>query len=74
MNMVRFNGEISVVLKKVVLPLITHEVTFFSIMLVIDAPSTYNAIMGRPWLHTMKVIPSTLHQKSDFQASMESKS
>lgn len=30
--------------------------------LVVDAPSSYNAIMGRPWIHEMKAVPSTHHQ------------
>ncbi|KDO38898.1 hypothetical protein CISIN_1g044231mg [Citrus sinensis] len=30
--------------------------------LVVNAPSTYNAILGRHWLHYMEVVPSTLHQ------------
>jgi len=29
---------------------------------VIDAATSYNALIGRPWLHENKVIPSTLHQ------------
>ena len=30
--------------------------------LVVNAPSAYNAILGRHWLHYMEVVPSTLHQ------------
>jgi len=29
---------------------------------VIDADTPYNALLGRPWLHTSKAITSTLHQ------------
>lgn len=29
---------------------------------VIDADTSYNALLGRPWLHTSRVIASTLHQ------------
>ena len=29
---------------------------------IIDASTTYNAILGRPWLHDNEVVPSTLHQ------------
>jgi len=28
---------------------------------VIDADTSYNALLGQPWLHTSKAIPSTLH-------------
>ncbi|KAF5931916.1 hypothetical protein HYC85_028087 [Camellia sinensis] len=30
--------------------------------MVIDTPSPYNIILGRPWLHTMGAVSSTLHQ------------
>jgi hypothetical protein len=29
---------------------------------VIDAATSYNALLGRPWLHENKICPSTLHQ------------
>ncbi len=32
----------------------------------VKASSPYNAIMGRDWLHRMRAIPSTLHQKLRF--------
>jgi hypothetical protein len=28
--------------------------------------SPYNAILGRPWLHKMGAVPSTLHQRLRF--------
>ena len=33
---------------------------------VMDCPSTYNALLGRPWIHQMKAVPSTLHQSIKF--------
>ncbi|XP_028092886.1 uncharacterized protein LOC114293065 [Camellia sinensis] len=33
---------------------------------VIDTPSLYNIVLGRPWLHAMRVVPSTLHQLLRF--------
>lgn len=29
---------------------------------VIDAPSSYHMLLGRPWIHRYKAIPSTYHQ------------
>jgi hypothetical protein len=29
---------------------------------VIDATTSYNALLGCPWLHKNKIVPSTLHQ------------
>ena len=34
--------------------------------IVIDTFSPYMAIMGRPWLHTLGVVSSTLHQKMKY--------
>ena len=33
---------------------------------VVDAFSPYTAIMGRPWLHSLGVVSSTLHQKVKY--------
>ena len=33
---------------------------------IIDTPSLYNAILGRPWLHAMGVVPSMLHHLLRF--------
>ncbi|XP_021717652.1 uncharacterized protein LOC110685433 [Chenopodium quinoa] len=34
--------------------------------LVVDTLSSYNMILGRPWIHEMKAIPSTYHQVIKF--------
>ncbi|XP_050286555.1 uncharacterized protein LOC126725731 [Quercus robur] len=34
--------------------------------IVVDVFSPYTAIMGRPWLHTLKTVSSTLHQKVKY--------
>ncbi|XP_070035006.1 uncharacterized protein [Nicotiana tomentosiformis] len=34
--------------------------------LVIDTDMAYNMILGRPWIHDMDVVPSTLHQVIKF--------
>ena len=34
--------------------------------IVVDAFSPYTAIMGKPWLHTLGVVSSTLHQKVKY--------
>jgi hypothetical protein len=33
---------------------------------VLNSYSPYNAILGRPWLHKMRVVPSILHQRLRF--------
>ena len=34
--------------------------------IVVGSFSPYMAILGRPWIHAMRVIPSTLHVKFKF--------
>ncbi|XP_070017528.1 uncharacterized protein [Nicotiana sylvestris] len=33
---------------------------------VIKGDMSYNALLGRPWIHSMRVVPSTLHQMMKF--------
>ncbi|WP_212635206.1 hypothetical protein, partial [Salmonella enterica] len=33
---------------------------------IMDSPSSYNAILGRPWIHELKAVPSTYHQVIRF--------
>ena len=33
---------------------------------VIDANMSYSALLGRPWIHKYRVVPSTLHQCLKF--------
>ena len=40
----------------------TVEVDF----IVVDAYSPYTAIIARPWLHTLRAVFSTLHQKIKY--------
>ena len=34
--------------------------------IVVDAFSPYTAIMGKPWLHSLRAVSSTLHQKVKY--------
>ena len=34
--------------------------------IIVDAFSPYTAIMGRPWLHSLEAVSSTLHQKVKY--------
>lgn len=34
--------------------------------LMVDVPSPYNAIVGQTWIHRMKAVPSTYHQRIRF--------
>ena len=39
--------------------------------LVVDMPSPYITIMGRRWLHKLKAVPSSLHQKLRFPTDFD---
>uniref|UniRef100_A0A2N9I089 Reverse transcriptase domain-containing protein n=1 Tax=Fagus sylvatica TaxID=28930 RepID=A0A2N9I089_FAGSY len=61
-----FSGEPVIPLGKIVLPVLAGPINLQTEFIVVQASSPYNAIMGRDWLHRMKAIPSTLHQKLRF--------
>ena len=61
-----FSGEPTVPLGKTMLPVLAGLINLQTEFIVVKASSPYNAIMGRDWLHRIKAIPSTLHQKLKF--------
>ncbi|XP_074305901.1 uncharacterized protein LOC141641124 [Silene latifolia] len=64
--LVGFSGETKHSLGEIVIPTYAGGVNKQVRYLVIDGPSTYNVILGRPWIHEMKAIPSTYHQCLKF--------
>lgn len=65
-HLVSFNRKVVIAIGKFVLPISTNNVIILSAMMVFNFPSTYNTIVGRPSLHTMKIVPFTLHHKIKF--------
>jgi len=47
---------------EILLPTNAKVVMKTTLFEVVDGHMGYNIIMGRPWLHEMKVVPSTYHQ------------
>ena len=64
--LVSFEGKMVVPRDQIRLPVPTGldvvEVDF----IVVDTFSPYTAIMGRPWLHSLGAVSSTLHQKVKY--------
>ena len=58
-----FSGESTTPLGKTTFPVLVGPVNLQTEFIVIHGTSPYNAIMERDWLHRMKAVPSTLHQK-----------
>lgn len=63
---VGFSGEEKSTLGEITFPTYAQGVNIQVKFLVIDCLSSYNIIVGMPWIHDMKVIPSTYHQTIKF--------
>ncbi|XP_074300464.1 uncharacterized protein LOC141631735 [Silene latifolia] len=64
--LVGFSGETANSLGEIVIATYAGGINKRVRYLVIDGPSTYNVILGRPWLHLMKAVPSTYNQCVKF--------
>ncbi|XP_074373739.1 uncharacterized protein LOC141714097 [Apium graveolens] len=60
--LVGFSGETKRTLGEITLPTYAQGVNLLEKFCIIDVDSSYNIIMGRPWIHNLKVVPSTYHQ------------
>ncbi|XP_013589574.1 PREDICTED: uncharacterized protein LOC106298015 [Brassica oleracea var. oleracea] len=65
-TLTRFNGSSEKMIGTIRLPVYAGDVTRTVKFSVIRAKAPYNAILGTPWLHSMKAIPSTYHQCVKF--------
>ncbi|XP_057246818.1 uncharacterized protein LOC104908818 [Beta vulgaris subsp. vulgaris] len=64
--LVGFSRESKHTMGEVTLPTFAKGVNMPTKFYVIDCPSSYNVILGRPWIHSMKVVPSLFHQSLKF--------
>ena len=62
-------GENTYSLRSIELAVTAREVRKIVEFIVIDRPAPFNAIFGRPWLYSMKAVPSTYHQCLKFPTS-----
>ncbi|XP_056844008.1 uncharacterized protein LOC130496178 [Raphanus sativus] len=65
-NLVGFSGETATSLGTIKLPVIAGGIMKMTNLVVIDRPSPFHAILGRPWIHKMKAVASTYHQCVKF--------
>ncbi|KAJ9547542.1 hypothetical protein OSB04_020085 [Centaurea solstitialis] len=65
-TLIGFNGDPMNTLGEIVLPVFAKGINKETNFNVVDCQSAYNVILGRPWIHEMKAIPSTYHQKIKF--------
>ncbi|KAJ9546290.1 hypothetical protein OSB04_018833 [Centaurea solstitialis] len=65
-TLIGFNGDPMNTLGEIILPIFAKGINKQTKFNVVDCQSAYNVILGRPWIHEMKAIPSTYHQKIKF--------
>nr|XP_016446717.1 PREDICTED: uncharacterized protein LOC107771785 [Nicotiana tabacum] len=51
---------------EIVLPILAGGVTLETTFHVMNQETAYNAIIGRPWIHAMRAVPSSLYQVIKF--------
>lgn len=59
--LIGFNGTPVWPLSRVMLPVVAGSVALRFEFIIVNAPSPYNTILERNWLHDMKTIASTYH-------------
>ncbi|XP_057771003.1 uncharacterized protein LOC130990786 [Salvia miltiorrhiza] len=64
--LVGFSGESTTTVGEINIPIYAEGVNLSTRFLAVDAPSAYNVILGRPWIHEMEAVPSTYHQVIRF--------
>jgi len=61
-----FDGSRREVIGEIELPIQVGPCTFQIVFQVMDILPAYSCLLGRPWIHSAGVVPSTLHQKLKF--------
>ncbi|XP_030924214.1 uncharacterized protein LOC115951099 [Quercus lobata] len=65
-HLVSFEGKMVIPKGQIRLPVQTGSDVVEVDFIVVDIFSPYTTIMGRPWLHTLEAVSSTLHQKVKY--------
>ena len=61
-----FDGKLVIPKGMIKLPIQTGPKIVEVNFIIVDTYSPYTAIIGRPWLHTLGAVASSLHQKVKF--------
>ncbi|XP_019251407.1 PREDICTED: uncharacterized protein LOC109230357 [Nicotiana attenuata] len=61
-----FNNVVERTTGEITLPVLAGGVTLETTFHIMEQASAYNAIVGRPWIHPIKVVPSSLYQVIRF--------
>ena len=71
--LVSFEGKVLIPKEQIRLLVQTGSETVEVDFIVVDAYFPYTAIVARPWLHTLGVVSSTLHQKIKYPSEAKLK-
>ena len=69
--LVNFNGRATHVAGQLTLEVVAKTMRAEALFLVKASVSPYNAVLGRPWIHSVAAITSTFHQKIKILTSDE---
>ena len=64
--LIGFKGEVKQTVREVTLPVYAEGINMSTKFLVVDCDSSYNMILGQPWIHGMGAVPSILHEMVKF--------
>ncbi|XP_030924793.1 uncharacterized protein LOC115951786 [Quercus lobata] len=64
--LVGFDGKVVIPRGQISLPVIMGGKEVSVTFTIVSSFFLYTAILGRPWIHSMRVVPSTLHVKIKF--------
>ncbi|XP_030942934.1 uncharacterized protein LOC115967916 [Quercus lobata] len=64
--LVGFDGKVVIPEEQISLPVIIGGKEVAVRFIIVSSFSPYTAILGRQWIHSMRVVPSTLHVKIKF--------
>ena len=64
--LVKFSGKQKFTLGDITLLVYAARVNLHITFIVLDSLSAYNVILGKPWIHDMRAVPSTFHQVIKF--------
>ena len=66
MPLVSFDGRVVIPKGQISLPVNMEGKKVMVTFIVVRSFSPYTSILGRPWIHAMRAVPSTLHEKVKF--------
>ena len=65
-HLISFDGKVVIPRSQIRMPVQASSKVVKVDFIVVDAYSPYTAIVARPWLHTLRVVSSTLHFKVKY--------